>query len=1632
MAQSKLANTSSPAPYLLPILQLVDSDDAIDNKKLFKQFINLFCRSLPKEYVLTKQDAKHWYALAKSQWQFMLMRGADDIKLKLFNPQKSDDGFAGDYTLIELDMQDMPFLVDSMRMCLQSLRIPILHMIYVGGLYICRNEDNEMVQVTSHPSKSKANKKCTEYFEAPIQIQIEKQTDSEALKQIEMSLQSTISDVLLVNQDWKAMTSHVEALIEVFKQPVEGVNPQDERESKNFLQWLMKDHFTFLGLREYRLVKEDGKEGLELIADSGLGVLRDVSHASHFRSFDALSPAAKSLATSPMPCIELGKTNTKATVHRPVYSDYIGVKRYKDGKVIGFCRIIGLYTSLAYRALPENVPFVRRKIKGILQKSGYGPQSHPGKDLLHVLHTFPRDDLFHATSDELFDIAMGIMALQERRCIRLFPRLDRFGRFISCLVFVPRENFTTDLAEKMRRIIADAFRAKEVLMDTYFSSSVLVRIHFVVRLSHPLAADFDFSLLEQSLVDTGLSWSDNLLKILLQHYATDEAHCIYKMYENSFSAAYKERFSPREALKDIIKLKEIQKQHTLGLQFYIGTNRCEGNICLKLYRQGRPLTLSDIIPILEQMGFIVLSEDSYRINHDAQTELWISDFSLLLPNFDKNIDSDFINAICEPALLQTWKGELDNDGFNQLLLKANVCWDDVLVLRAYGKYLKQLSFAFSMLALEKALYENPHIAKKLIALFKARFDPAFEGDRSHICDDIEKSVYEDLEQVKSLDQDRIIRLYVKLILATVRTNHFMPGEGVKPLALKLNPSLIPDIPKPVPAYEIFVYSSRFEGVHLRAAKVARGGLRWSDRYDDYRTEVLGLMKAQQVKNSVIVPAGAKGGFVAKNLRPSMAKDEMFAEGVACYQGFIKNLLDLVDNLSDEGDVISKPMLRYDGDDCYLVVAADKGTATFSDIANSISKDYDFWLGDAFASGGSVGYDHKKMGITARGAWVSAQRHFLDMGKNVDQDPIAVVGIGDMSGDVFGNGMLMSRHMKLVAAFNHQHIFIDPNPNPETSFEERKRLFEKPRSSWDDYNRELISKGGGIYHRDAKSIALSKEAKKLLGLNQDTMVPDDLIKALLLANVDMLWNGGIGTYIKSPQETHEQVGDRANDLIRVNGDELNCTVVCEGGNLGATQLGRIAFSLNGGKINTDFIDNSAGVDCSDHEVNIKILLNQLIKSGKLDQKDRDALLAEMEADVARLVLINNYRQNQTLSNMASKSVSHLGLYMAFMKDLEREGILDRKLAGLPTAKELMARKANNQGLTKPELAVLFSTTKNILKDKILASNLVDEPALQYFIYQAFPVMLKQRFGKDILNHQLSKDILATQLSNVLTSEMGIAFVYQMMQETGAPFETIIKAYLAARSIYNTCNLYLDVAGLDYVIDVTIQNQILIEGMRLIRQATRWFLAQSKSSDFDIEQVVMLYKDSVIRLFTKVEKLLVGSDLERFHEFKSNLLKAGVPEEFAQRIASGRSMYHALNIVQASLESGVAVYRVAKAYFLMFEALHFTQLRSAINNYPSDNRWSVLAKAAFNADMDAIQRAVVVNVLTDPQLQGDIKSRIVQWCDLNAAVLTQYEELLFNLNALSTTDFAMITVAIRQLQSLVRKSEVVSAIEPKGDH
>nr|MCH9744279.1 NAD-glutamate dehydrogenase [Gammaproteobacteria bacterium] len=1168
-------------------------------------------------------------------------------------------------------------------------------------------------------------------LEAPILVEIAKQATQKDYKKIETNISRVLHDVMVAVDDWQLMKSK---MIDTIKQLEHEALPQSEaeiNESKVFLEWLLNNRFTFLGIRDYKVTGSGENCGLRLVKGSGLGVLRDDSRSRHSRLFSDLRPEARQLMLSKEHLLIISKTNTRSSVHRPTHTDYIGVKRYNDqGELIGERRFIGLYTSTAYHSLPSEIPFLRHKVASIIKRSGLPANSHAGKELVNILSNMPRDDLFQATHDELYDISMGILNLQERKRIRLFLREDAYGRYVSCLIYIPRDNFNTAVLRKMEKILLKTLKGSEINYNTYFTASVLACVHFVVRIDSKKRIRYNVDDLEKKLIEVGQSWSDQFKHAVIAHFGDVLGERIFKKYEHAFPPDYCESNSFRQVVYDLSKLESISEESPLEMSVYHNESLGDNVIQFKLFRINHTIPLSDVLPVLENMGLRVMREEPYCVRLKDKV-IWINDFTMIY------VDGGYEQVkparnLFEEAFYRIWYAHMENDLFNRLVLDAHLDWRSIVMIRAYTMYLRQVGFTFSTEYVAKTFLHNVAHAKLFIKIFNLYFDPKIKRNDAKIRS-LESQYITMLDDVAILDEDRILRRFLDLLHATLRVNFFQKNRKhvyQDYMSIKLDPSKIPDIPLPLPRFEIFVYSPRFEGVHLRAHKVARGGLRWSDRREDFRTEILGLMKAQQVKNSVIVPSGAKGGFVAKRLPVKGSRKEIMDEGIACYKDFIKGLLDITDNLKNDRIRPPSNTVCYDEPDPYLVVAADKGTSTFSDIANSIAIEKEFWLGDAFASGGSKGYDHKKIAITARGAWVSAERQFQELGINVYNTEITVAGVGDMAGDVFGNGMLLSDKLKLVAAFNHVNIFIDPSPDPQKSYEERKRLFKMPRSSWEDYDRKLISRGGGIFKRTAKSIKLTAEIKKLLQTNKDAMVPNELIQAVLRAPVDMIWNGGVGTFVKASSEDSQNVGDRGNDHIRVNGNELQARVVCEGGNLGFTQLGRVEYELSGGKINTDFIDNSAGVDCSDHEVNIKILLNNVVSHGQMNEKKRNQLLVKMTEEVSDLVLQNNYHQNEAISYAAYMSPKKLALFGYYMDYLSEKKLVNIALQFLPDKQVLSDRRAAGLGLTKPELSVLLAYTKIILEERIRKSDLPEDPYLEQYMKEAFPTILRQRYPEQM--------------------------------------------------------------------------------------------------------------------------------------------------------------------------------------------------------------------------------------------------------------------------------------------------------------
>lgn len=1611
-----------PATHTASLQSLVDqvvqyTKKQLPNKKdteLFIHFVRLFY-SHASVNDLTKRTIADLFGMARSHWLLVCRQQDQDHPLiRAFNPTLEKEGWHSTHTIVQIIMKDMSFIVDSARMEMNRLNFSVHWMIYMGGMHINRNAKGAITAVNAYQHNDAG---VRDFIEAPVYLEIDRQTDPVVLRSIEENLYRVLSDVRAVVDDWQPMQERVQQSIQTLSQKNSSLPEAEVKESIAFLQWLLDGQFTFLGVRDYKVVGVGDAMALCLVHDSGLGVLRDESHSKVSRLFSELPDSARTLMLSPKELLVISKTNTISTVHRSAYTDYIGIKCFDQaGKLTGERRIIGLYTSTAYSSHPKQIPFLRRKVVSVLEKSELPPKSHAGKDLMHILETFPRDDLFQASVDELHRISMGILNLQDRHQLSLFVREDAYNRYVSCLLYVPRDNFSSQLVLRAQDVLLKTFHSAEATYATYFYTPVLTRIHYIVRLTPKKALEYDFEKLEFELAEVAKSWRDGFKEVAQAHFGEERGNYIVNHYADAFSAGYREAFSPRHAIDDIEHIEALSSSITLGMNLYRPPSFTDNEAKFKLFRYTQTVPLSDALPILEHMGLRVMDEQSYLVSFTDGRQLWINDFSIY---FSQPVSLESVHAIFQDAFYHIWLGVAESDLLNALIVNARLTWREVAVLRAYTKYLRQTGFTYTPQYIAATFLKYPQIAILFVALFHTLFDP--DKQRAVSRDQVQQldnNLQIQIDNVQLLDEDRIFKRVLAVIKATLRTNFYQQDEKGRlreQLSFKLSPENIPELPLPLPKFEIFVYSPRFEGVHLRSSKVARGGLRWSDRREDFRTEVLGLMKAQQVKNAVIVPSGAKGGFVPKNLPVNGSREAILQEAIACYKGFISGLLDLTDNRVGDKIISPQNVVCYDDADPYLVVAADKGTATFSDIANQIAVERGFWLGDAFASGGSTGYDHKKMGITARGAWVSAERHFQELNINVDKTEITAIGIGDLSGDVFGNGVLLSPHLKLVAAFNHAHIFLDPTPNPQKSFEERKRMFQLPRSTWADYSAECISAGGGVYSRSAKFIMMTPEVKKLLDITDDRLAPTDLIHAILKAPVDMIWNGGIGTYVKATEETHDQVGDRANDIVRIDGADLRARVVVEGGNLGLTQLGRIEFALLGGLINTDFIDNSAGVDCSDHEVNIKILLNTIVESGDLTLKQRNQLLVSMTAEVASLVLQNNYHQNEAVSFLSSCSPRDMNLYIRYLDVQESAGKINRALEYLPDRKVLLERRANQRGLTRPEIAVLLSYSKIILKEQILNSDLLHDTFLVNFIKNAFPAALCKKYSDFIFKHRLRDEILATQLSNHVIAHMGITFVHQMMDETGATVASIVRAFVVSYTIFHADPIYADIEALDYSVEMTVQYQMMDEVIRLVRRGARWLLRNWRDT-MDIPIMIAHFESHIKGLHKRLPKLLLGSDKEDMDMRRAQLTSKKVPEEIATHIASVRSMYHALNIVQAATTQSADVYQTAQIYFTLVDRLDLHWFRDKINDHPVTHRWSVLAKAAFKGDLDWVQRELTMSVIAFTVSAKSVSAKINAWLARHETLVARWRSILDDLRNEDISDFSIISVGIRELFDL----------------
>ena len=1597
------------AQHLNGVLALVRTKTQSGQRAVLERFIVLYFGQVDSEDLAERAPAD-LYGAALSHWHFARKREPGQARVRVFNPRIEEHGWQSTHTIVEIVNDDMPFLVDTVTMEVNRNGLT-LHLIIHPVLAVLRGDDKSLIDVADENSPDASR-------ESFIHVEIDRVLEPERLDALALDVARVLGDVRRAVTDWEQMQGKLlRAVAELDAQPP-PIPPEELAEGKAFLSWLAADHFTLIGYRCHDLVVVDGEDALRIVPGTSLGILREDAKKEVATSFAALPPEVRAHARVPELLI-VTKANARSTVHRPGYLDYIGVKRFDAaGNVCGEHRFLGLYTSTAYSANPADIPLLRRKTANVVARAGLARGSHAGKALLNILANYPRDELFQTSEDDLLKRAVDILHLGDRQRFRLFVRRDLYQRFLVCLIYAPRENYTTELREKWQAILVEAFNGTNSEFNVHLSESMLARVMITVRTTPGAIPEFDVRELEARLAAAARRWDDELKEALIAALGEARGNALFRRFAGALPAGYREDVSARAAVPDIEIMARLSAANPLGMSLYRPLEAEPGMLRFKLFHLGGPVSLSDSLPMLERMGLAVLDERPHRASPPGQAPVWLHDFGMRTPSADADLDVHGLHEVFEDAFGRIFRGEVENDDFNRLVVAARMPAAEVVVLRAYAKYLRQIGFPLSQAFVESTLAANAAIARDLVALFKARFDPdaAVDGDEKSAAR--LQSIEAALEAVDNLSEDRVLRQLLALILATTRTNFWRCdaiGQRRSFVSFKFDPSKVPGLPEPRPMFEIFVYSTRFEGVHLRGGRVARGGLRWSDRPEDFRTEVLGLVKAQMVKNIVIVPVGSKGGFVLKRAPPPTERDAFMKEGIACYQDYLRALLDLTDNRAGDRIVPPPQLRRHDADDPYLVVAADKGTATFSDYANAISREYGFWLDDAFASGGSAGYDHKAMGITARGAWESVKRHFRELGVDTQTTDCTVAGIGDMSGDVFGNGMLLSPHIKLVAAFDHRHIFLDPAPDREASMRERERLFRLPRSSWADYDSSLISAGGGIHARSAKSIALTLEVKAALAITADALTPTELVNAILKAPVDLVYNGGIGTYVKAASETHAQVGDRANDALRVNGRELRCKVFAEGGNLGCTQLGRIEFAQAGGRIYTDAIDNSAGVDTSDHEVNIKILLGLAITAGELTMKQRDSLLATMTDDVAALVLRDNYFQTQVLSVTGRIAPALLDAQQRFVQFLEKQGRLNRAIEYLPSDEAFAERRAQGQGLTSPERAVMLAYSKIWLYDELVASSLPDDPWVASALARYFPGALTGRYAGYMDRHPLKREIIATHVTNSMVNRVGSTFVHRLSEATGAQPHEIVRAYLLSREIFGFVALWKPIEALDNQVDDALQSAMLIDVSRALERGTTWFLRSRRLAE-DMAATIAHFAPRVEALAVRLPELLDASGRAQVSAAVGEYVGKGVPEELAMRVVTLDALYSTLDIVEVAGTARRPVELVAEIYFELSTRLGLPWLREMIDRLPGDKHWQMLAKTAMQDDLSGLQRTIASEVLSGG---GDIPARddlLALWQERNRRAIERAQQLLGELRAAPGADSSMLSVALRELRNL----------------
>lgn len=1554
--------------------------------KLLKSFIRRLYSDTPQED-LKSLGAELLYDVAKKSFELFKTRKEHTRKVEITRLDETSE-----WCVLQVVGCEIPFLIESISNELKLQETEVKLTLY-PVICVSRDADGNLTEILDKGTHN----------ELIIHFYIPNWLGYEYYADLLTRINAIIKCVELAVSDWEHMKQKVSSNIKYVQETAFKANIE-KNEYIEFLKWTLDKNFIFLGAFISKCTEKDAE--FSIVNGSELGICKDAMYKNVPIAFEEHEDQV----------VLVAKSESRSVVHRTDYMNCICIKKF-DANGVNTEKTVffGFFTSATYYQSVRSIPFIRMKVNNILAKYGHDEANYNSKELVTALEAFPRSDLFQIHEDTLYEMVIGIVSLSLAPRVKAFARSDGSKKFVSFILFIPKKLSSANSVSAIERIIEQQLHGHIARRNIQLSEGQLTRLQFLVKLNSEAGLQYNLQKIEELVTCSISAWQDELFKALCAKYSRNEATIQYQRYKDAFDAKYQASFVAQQAVYDIKMMELSIASQDVKFSFYISAKSGKELAQLKIFSPSELLPLSSTLPIVENMGFLAVDMLSFKTQAKVlleEQEIYVDYFRLEPKNKNfkeiyKNIKSEI-----EDAFERIWRGELENDEFNSLITYAKINWRQVSMLRAYAKYFKQIRLIYSTGAIATTLANNATITGKIVQLFNYKFDPAVKDFSDEELKAIQDSIVELLVSVPSITDDKILRLYLNVILATKRTNYFQlnkENERSSYISFKIASEEIDEIPLPKPFREVWVYSPAFEGIHLRGGKVARGGIRWSDRMEDFRTEILGLMKAQMTKNSVIVPVGSKGGFVVKSVTPAVGRDIFFEEGIRCYKKFLCGVLDVTDNIVDDEIVSPSGVVSYEGADPYLVVAADKGTATFSDYANTIAAKYNFWLGDAFASGGSAGYDHKKMAITARGAWISVERHFTELGINIKQQTFSVLGIGDMSGDVFGNGMLLSDKIKLVIAFNHAHIFLDPNPDPEISFKERSRLFGMSRSQWSDYDKSLISSGGGIFSRSEKSIAISDEVRAVLDITDEALSPDELINAALKAPVDLIWNGGIGTYVKATSETHEMIGDKSNDTLRVNGAELRCRVFAEGGNLGCTQLGRIEYARKGGKINTDFIDNSAGVDCSDHEVNIKIGFSKLLQNGTLSLDERNELLIEMTDDVASLVLRDNYKQTQLISLEEFSGSKAMEMQAWLMRYLESQNELDRSLEKLPSNEDLVSLQNKHGKLSRPEIAVLMAYAKTSALKQIAGVNFSSDSHLMQSLIQYFPKLIQERYKDVFLAHKLRNELIHTVLVNDFVNMLGCCFFHQLLSDGGHAAENIIKAFVVVRDSMDVQGVWQKIEEMSNKIPFESQASLFISIQKLIASGIIWVLKHHNVID-DVGKLVESYRETAI----KVKELTAKGEISL--QCKLNVVDKTNPiyQEVVDNIEELNAASNIFDILHIAEYAKSSIEKAALAYFIVSSKLSIFSIVERVGHASPKHYLDTVALRELVDEISDIKVALIAKYINASKNGTEASEDANLTCCgiFNCAKLRRYEELLSDIGNIADESLISTLVVIKK--------------------